>query len=97
MEANKNGNGNLLRTVIIVLVTSLVSYIIGFGIYTISQLSEINRTAATIKERITVLEFKVDVLERSMLARTEDRYTSRDAARDKSEYDKRFQALERKR
>ncbi len=90
------GNGGLIRTIMIVLITSLITYIIGFGIYTIQKLSTIDDKASIVKERTTVLEYRMDGLDRAMRDRTEDRYTSKDAVRDRMEYEKRFQALEKR-
>lgn len=74
----------------------MVAYAIGFGIYIVNKLDDINKAAADIKQHVAVLEFKVDTFETATKTRTEDRYTGRDAARDRAEFEKRFQALERK-
>lgn len=89
-------NGNLFKTVVGGSCVVLVSYSIGFGIYIVSQLAAIKDAASDIKQDVAILKYKVEAYEVSSKARTEDRYTSKDAARDRAEYDKRFQALERK-
>lgn len=89
-------NGNLFKTVVGGSCVVLVSYSIGFGIYIVAQLANIKDAAADIKQDVAILKYKVDAYEISSKTRTEDRYTGRDATRDRAEYEKRFQALEKK-
>lgn len=89
-------NGNLFKTIVGGSCVVLVSYSIGFGIYIVAQLASIKEAAADIKQDVVILKYKVEAYEVSSKARTDDRYTGKDAARDRADYDKRFQALERK-
>lgn len=84
-------NGGFTKTIAALLIT----YAIGFGIYVVNKLGDIKDAASDIKQDVALLKFKMDVVESAMKLRTEDRYTGRDAARDRAEYEKRFQALEK--
>ncbi len=92
---NGNGNGNGLKRLIGgggIVVATLGSG----GWWVINKFDDINKAFATRNERITVMEYKMEALERRMLEKTEDRYTAKDASRDKAELTKRLDDIERR-
>ena len=78
-------------------VTGLVVALGGSGTWIFNKFDDINRTFAARNERITVLEYKLESMEKYVNSRSEDRYTSKEAARDKADLVRRIEELEKRR
>ena len=78
-------------------VTGLVVALGGSGTWIFNKFDDINKTFASRNERISVLEYKIEAMEKYVNSKSEDRYTGKDAARDKSDLLRRIEQLEQRR
>lgn len=91
MENNGNGFKRIGGAV------GIIAALGGSGSWVINKFDDINRTFAARNERITVLEYKLEAMEKYVNSRSEDRYTGKDAARDKADLMRRIEELEKRR
>lgn len=91
---SENGNGNGFKR--IGGVAGLLLALGGSGGWIVNKFDDINKTFSSRNERITVLEYKLESMEKYINSKSEDRYTGKDAARDKADMMRRIEELERK-
>lgn len=91
MEPNGNGFKRIGGVV------GLIAALGGSGGWVINKFDDINRTFAVRNERITVLEYKLEAMEKYINVKSDDRYTGKDAARDKADLMRRIEQLEQRR
>jgi len=91
MENNGNGFKRIGGVV------GIIAVLGGSGGWILNKFDDINRTFAARNERISVLEYKLEAMEKYVNSKSEDRYTGKDAARDKSDLMRRIEELEKRR